>query len=112
MAAEYTEGAPGGNNANACAALLGTDARARDPRAELRYYTIRVRGTLGADWSEWFDGLCVTQAEHGETVLAGFLRDQAALFGVLMRLNALNLPLLAVIAEGAQFSEQCSPGGP
>lgn len=59
-------------------------------------YEIRVRGHLPPTWSEWFDGLQMTNAETGDTVLAGPIADQAALFGIIARIQALNLTLLAI----------------
>lgn len=61
-----------------------------------RTYEIRVEGGLGADWSEWFGGLAVTTDAEGHTVLAGPIADQAALYGVLVRLRDLGLPLISV----------------
>jgi hypothetical protein len=58
-------------------------------------YEIRVRGRLGAAWSDWFAGLRVTLEDDGDTLLAGLL-DQAALHGVLRRVRDLGLPLIAV----------------
>ncbi len=65
-------------------------------------YEIRVDGHLAADWSEWFDGLRIIHASEGETILAGLVRDQAALFGVLMKVRDLGLTLISVnrIASG------------
>ena len=60
------------------------------------FYRIRVKGHLAADWTDWFEGLSVTNLENGEAVLAGALPDQAALHGVLGRIHSLNLPLLSV----------------
>jgi ABC-2 type transport system ATP-binding protein len=59
-------------------------------------YTIRVKGHLGAAWSEWFDGLNVVNEQGGEGVISGPIADQSALHGVLARIHALNLPLLNV----------------
>jgi hypothetical protein len=59
-------------------------------------YQIRIQGHLSANWSGWFDGLTITNGPNGEAVLSGQLPDQAALYGVLNRLQALNLPLLSV----------------
>jgi hypothetical protein len=42
------------------------------------------------------EGLEVQVLENGETVLSGTLVDQAALMGVLNKLNGLNLTLLSV----------------
>lgn len=62
---------------------------------------IRVKGHLSSAWADWFDGLIVTNEENGEALLTGSLLDQAALFGVLNRLQALNLLLVSVT---------CTPG--
>jgi hypothetical protein len=59
-------------------------------------YEIRVQGHLAGDWSEWFEGLTIAHDSNGETVLAGPLRDQAALFGVLIKVRDLGLMLLSV----------------
>jgi hypothetical protein len=59
-------------------------------------YEIRVKGHLPQDWSAWFEGLTIIQYPNGETVLAGPLRDQAALFGVMIKLRDLGLILLSV----------------
>jgi hypothetical protein len=60
-----------------------------------RYYEIRVKAHLSADWSDWFAGLTVRQEVDGETVLSGSL-DQAALHGVLAKIRDLGLVLVAV----------------
>jgi hypothetical protein len=62
-------------------------------------YEIRVRGHLGSGWADWFDGLEITNADHGEAVLAGPIADQAALHGVLVKIRNLGLPLLSVTAD-------------
>ncbi len=59
-------------------------------------YEIRIEGHLTERWSDWFDGLAITHDRNGETVLSGPLADQAALFGLLARLHALNLTLVSV----------------
>ncbi len=65
-------------------------------------YQIRVRGRLGRTMRAAFPGLDA-QAQGEDTVLAGALTDQAALYGVLAQLEALGLELLEVRRE--------SPGG-
>ena len=62
-------------------------------------YAIRVQGQIGFEWSEWFDGMSITSDEHNETLLSGRVLDQAALYGILNKIQALNLPLLSVIRE-------------
>jgi hypothetical protein len=65
-------------------------------------YRIRVRGHLDRTWSEWFDGLTITNEENGEAVLAGRIADQAALHGILAKIRDLGLPLLALRREERQ----------
>jgi hypothetical protein len=60
------------------------------------YYQIHIAGQLDGRWSEWFDGMTVTNADCGETILAGFVVDQAALHGLLIKIRDLGLPLIAV----------------
>lgn len=59
-------------------------------------YRIRVKGHLDRSWSQWFEGLTITHEPGGETVMAGPVRDQAALFGVLMKIRDLGLNLVSV----------------
>ena len=58
-------------------------------------YQIRIRGRLGRTMLAAFPALHAQV--HGEdTVLTGTLADQAALYGVLARIEALGLELLEV----------------
>ncbi len=59
-------------------------------------YEVRFTGHLDSRWSAWFDGLTVTHADDGTTVLRGPVVDQAALHGLLQRVNDLALPLISV----------------
>jgi hypothetical protein len=70
-------------------------------------YEIRIRGTLGPEWAEWFDGMEIRQDADGETVLAGSMPDQAALHGLLARVRDLNLTLISV-----NPSPRSEPAGP
>ena len=65
-------------------------------RTEPGRYEIRTQGHLDPRWATWFDGLSLTQDGDGTTVLHGALLDQAALYGVLLKLRDLGLPLLSV----------------
>ena len=58
-------------------------------------YEIRVKGHLDCDLSEWFDNLSITQEPDGITLLSGPFVDQAALYGLLKKLNEYNLPLIS-----------------
>lgn len=59
-------------------------------------YEIRVEGHLTDRWADWFDGLTICNDPDGKTTLRGAFVDQAALFGVLTRLHALNLTIISV----------------
>lgn len=57
-------------------------------------YQIRVKGHLGSRLADWFEGLTVTNLDNGEALISGYIRDQAALHGVLMKIRDLAIPLL------------------
>ena len=65
-------------------------------------YEIRMKGHLDESWSEWFEGLTITNLESGEAILSGEIVDQAALHGVLSKVRDLNLPLIAVSGVGPE----------
>ena len=60
-------------------------------------YEIRLKGHLDDKWADWFDGLTITRADNGETLLRGPVVDQAALHGVLRKVRDLGLALLSVM---------------
>lgn len=60
-------------------------------------YQIRIKGHLGPQWADWFEGMAVTREENGDTLLTGPVVDQAALHGLLKKVRDLGLPLLSVI---------------
>ena len=59
-------------------------------------YQIRIKGHLGHQWTDWFDGLSITLEENGETLLTGPVVDDAALHGLLKKVRDLGTPLLSV----------------
>ena len=67
------------------------------PDAEFGRVEIRVKGRLEPRWNAWFDGMDITAASDGTTVIHGPVVDQAALFGVLQRVRDVALPLISVI---------------
>jgi hypothetical protein len=69
----------------------------RSPDDTPAYYQIQVRGTLDSRWSAWFDQLTISYDAEGNTLLAGLIADQAALYGLINRLRDLGLTLLAVM---------------
>ena len=62
-----------------------------------RFYEIHIEGHLADRWSDWFEGLAIHNDLNGEAILSGSLPDQAALIGVLNRIQSLNLVLISVI---------------
>ena len=71
-------------------------------------YEIRVNGHLDGRWSEWFDGLTISNVENGDALLWGEIVDQAALHGVLNKVRDLGLPLVAVNNMGPTIEEPAS----
>ncbi len=61
------------------------------------HYHITVKGHLDDHWSDWFEGLTITNGPNGEALLAGPVVDQAALHGLLVKIRDLGLPLVAVM---------------
>jgi hypothetical protein len=60
-------------------------------------YQIRIKGHLGREWTDWFEGLTITALDNGETLLTGPVVDQAALHGLLRKVRDLGMPLLSVV---------------
>jgi hypothetical protein len=67
-----------------------------DRQRPMSWYEIRIKGHLDERWSAWFSGLAITHPVEGETLLAGPVRDQAALHGVLAQIRDLGLSLLSI----------------
>ena len=59
-------------------------------------YQIRIKGHLGSQWTDWFEGLTITLEDNGDTLLTGLVIDQAALHGLLKKVRDLGLPLVSV----------------
>jgi hypothetical protein len=60
-------------------------------------YQIRVKGHLGPEWTDWFEGMTITLEDDGETLLTGPVVDQAALHGLLRKVRDLGVPLISAI---------------
>jgi len=57
---------------------------------------ICIEGHLDKSWIEWLDGFTLTHTQEGETVLAGVLEDQAALYGLIAKLRDLGVKLVSI----------------
>lgn len=64
---------------------------------EPQRYQIRLKGQLDQRWADWFEGLTITVEADGNTILTGYVTDQAALHGLLKKVRDLGLPLISVI---------------
>ncbi len=72
------------------------NTRMTDHRHEPGRYEIRIKGHLGARWAAWFDGMSLTHANDGTTVIQGLVVDQAAVHGLLQKVRDVGLPLVSV----------------
>lgn len=66
------------------------------PPHEPMTYQIKIKGHLGRGWTDWFEGLTITLEDTGDTLLAGPVADQSALFGLLRKVRDLGMTLLSV----------------
>lgn len=64
--------------------------------SETATYEIRIKGRLNDRWSTWFDGMEITAADDGSTLIRGPVADQAALHGLIQKVRDLGLPLLSL----------------
>jgi hypothetical protein len=62
-------------------------------------YHIEIKGHLDARWEDWFENLTIVHTEAGNTILTGKIADQAALHGVLKKINNLGLALISVTPD-------------
>lgn len=74
----------------------------RTPQATV--FEIKFKGHLATHWRDWFDNLSMTHTEAGETILSGPVKDQAALYGILIKVRDLALPLLSVTQTGPSLA--------
>jgi haloalkane dehalogenase len=75
--------------------------------------SIRIKGQIDNNWSDWIGGLTISHSQSGETVLIGFLRDQSAVYGVLSRLGDLGLQLISLnlTSSEGRNNGNARPGG-
>jgi hypothetical protein len=75
---------------------LGEMAR----KAEGRIFRIRVEGRFDRRQADWFEGFDIQPVDEKETVLTGFIPDQAALHSLLKKLSDLGVSLISVNPAG------------
>jgi hypothetical protein len=74
-----------------------TDEQSSNPDANQQtIYQFKLKGHLGQQWMNWFEGLTVTLEEDGNTLLSGIVVDQSALHGILKKIRDLGMPLLTL----------------
>ncbi len=96
----------------------GSMSNELDPRTDPNQpmiYQIRVKGHLGPQWTDWFEGLTITLEDNGQTLLTCPIGDQAALYGLLRKVRDLGLPLISVTraepgqVDGSDIKPQVAP---
>ena len=71
--------------------------RSAEDRHQLEQYEICIEGHLDPRWSHWFEGFASALKDNGETRLSGSVVDRAALYGLLIKVRDLGLPLVSVM---------------
>ena len=67
-----------------------------DIARKAKRYEIRVKGHLGAHCLRAFAGLTIKPEASGKTIIVASIADQAARYGLLVRIRDLGVPLLSV----------------
>jgi hypothetical protein len=62
----------------------------------MKEFTIHLGVPLSARWDESFNGAEIRALDDGSCVLIADVQDQAALFGILLRIRDLGVPLQGV----------------
>ena len=60
------------------------------------HYEIRIKGHLGDQWADWFEGMVITLEENGSTLLTCPMIDQAGLHGLLRKVRDVGMQLISV----------------
>ena len=87
-----------------------TDEQKSNPEENQQtVYQFRIKGHLGQQWMNWFEGLTVTLEEDGNTLLSGTVVDQAALHGILKKIRDLGMPLLSMNLIDSNPADKTNP---
>lgn len=63
------------------------------------FYEFRVLGRLSLQSAPWFEGMAIKldeSADPAQTIILGYMMDQAALYGSISRIRDLGLTLISV----------------
>ena len=70
---------------------------------------IRIKGQIDQNWTDWLGGLSINY-QQTDTVLAGSVQDQSALYGLLLRLSDMGIQLISltstVVCQGKNNDTQ------
>jgi len=75
-------------------------------RNKTRIYEIRVEGYLDSRRIKELGDLQVNLLPDGQTLISGPVVDQAALFGILIRIRDMGIPLVSVISKSQAGHEE------
>ena len=75
---------------------MSDEREAKPDRNQPVVYQVRIKGHLGSQWADWFEGMAITPADNGDSLLTGPVVDQAALHGLLRKVRDLGIPLVSV----------------
>jgi hypothetical protein len=81
-----------------------------DTAAEAKLYEIKVRGHVRTHRLRAFDELNITHEASGETTIAARFADQAALYGLLVHIRDLGVPLVSVRCVECSSGRVDAPG--
>lgn len=76
--------------------IMSNNSHPTHPNSEPIVYQIRLRGHIAPRWTDWFEGMCISLEDTGDTLLTGPLPDQSALHGLFKKVRDAGMPLLSV----------------
>jgi hypothetical protein len=76
--------------------VMSNELEPKPTPSQTMIYQIRIKGHLGHQWTDWFEGLTITLEDNGDKLLTGSVIDQAALHGLLKKVRDIGMPLVSV----------------
>lgn len=71
---------------------------------------IYIDGHLDKGWLDWLEGITITHTAQNQTLLWGSVQDQAALFGLIIKLRDLGVKLVSMNFEDNPLDEILGTG--